>query len=295
MKEPRHISDGHVYASGQDLKLLQLFTYSALVSMLLILLLIGSGIYLVFSRHIVRSAEDDAVKIGQALVQEHLGAFIHGEGAAPLPLEIPERGLAEFDRKIRHSLVLYNIPKIKIYAPDQRILYSTDGSIIGQADLENSHLKEALGGQVSSRLEKGEELWDLNLEQRIAGDMVETYLPVLDALGRSIGVFEIYLDVSAYRAEMKRVVASAIVIVALTLGVVFGVLLLLMRRATRLVYSQSQQLKVLSGLLPICSACKKIRNGAGDWEILEKYITERSESAFTHSLCPDCLKQYWPD
>jgi len=51
--------------------------------------------------------------------------------------------------------------------------------------------------------------------------------------------------------------------------------------------------KRLSGLLPICSGCKKIRNERNEWQRLEFFIREHSEAQFTHSLCPDCLKKFY--
>ena len=52
--------------------------------------------------------------------------------------------------------------------------------------------------------------------------------------------------------------------------------------------------KKLSGLLPICSSCKKIRNDEGYWKQIEGYIAEHSEAVFTHGLCPDCVKKLYP-
>ena len=49
--------------------------------------------------------------------------------------------------------------------------------------------------------------------------------------------------------------------------------------------------KMLSGLLPICCACKKIRNNDGEWVRVETYIERYSEAEFTHGLCPDCEKK----
>jgi hypothetical protein len=51
-----------------------------------------------------------------------------------------------------------------------------------------------------------------------------------------------------------------------------------------------KEIKILKGFLPICAKCKKIRNDKGYWNQIEKYITERSEVEFTHSLCPDCAE-----
>ncbi len=51
----------------------------------------------------------------------------------------------------------------------------------------------------------------------------------------------------------------------------------------------------LSGLLPICSGCKKIRNDQGYWQQVEGYIMEHSSARFTHGLCPECLSRIYPD
>jgi hypothetical protein len=55
------------------------------------------------------------------------------------------------------------------------------------------------------------------------------------------------------------------------------------------------EIKTLEGLLPICSACHKIRTPDNNWHILEKYITDRTEAVFTHGLCPDCAKNLYPE
>ncbi len=49
------------------------------------------------------------------------------------------------------------------------------------------------------------------------------------------------------------------------------------------------QVKTLSGLIPICASCKKIRDDKGDWQRIEEYIEERTNAEFTHGLCPDCF------
>jgi DNA-binding response OmpR family regulator len=52
------------------------------------------------------------------------------------------------------------------------------------------------------------------------------------------------------------------------------------------------RVKTLSGLLPICAWCKKIRDDKGYWNHVEAYIKDRSEADFTHGICPDCAKQF---
>lgn len=53
--------------------------------------------------------------------------------------------------------------------------------------------------------------------------------------------------------------------------------------------------KLLSGLLPICASCKKIRDDDGYWNQIEIYIKERSEAEFSHGICPGCAKDLYPD
>ena len=55
------------------------------------------------------------------------------------------------------------------------------------------------------------------------------------------------------------------------------------------------KIKSLRGLLPICASCKKIRDDKGYWHQLELYVTENSEATFSHSLCPECAKNLYPD
>lgn len=55
------------------------------------------------------------------------------------------------------------------------------------------------------------------------------------------------------------------------------------------------KVKLLSGLLPICAWCKKIRNDEGYWEQMEIYISKNSEAGFSHSICPECMEKRYPE
>jgi CheY-like chemotaxis protein len=55
------------------------------------------------------------------------------------------------------------------------------------------------------------------------------------------------------------------------------------------------EVKKLSGLLPICANCKKIRDDQGYWHQVEHYIKERSDADFTHALCPSCMTELYPE
>ncbi len=55
-----------------------------------------------------------------------------------------------------------------------------------------------------------------------------------------------------------------------------------------------KDVQTLSGLIPICSSCKKIRDDKGYWNQVEAYIQKRFDAKFTHGLCPECIDIYYP-
>ena len=55
------------------------------------------------------------------------------------------------------------------------------------------------------------------------------------------------------------------------------------------------KIKTLRGMLPICAACKKVRDDKGYWSQIEVYVRDHSEAEFTHGLCPDCAKKYFDE
>ncbi len=56
-----------------------------------------------------------------------------------------------------------------------------------------------------------------------------------------------------------------------------------------------EKIKVLEGILPICSFCKKIRDDKGYWSQVESYITRHSKAMFSHSVCPECARDNYPE
>jgi PAS domain S-box-containing protein len=95
---------------------------------------------------------------------------------------------------------------------------------------------------------------------------------IFDAQGRPKGIIAIIRDITEHkRAEEER---------------------------EKLIHELKDALgkiQTLSGLLPICSWCKKIRDDEGYWNQIETYIGDHSEAEFTHSICPECMKKHYPD
>ncbi len=99
-----------------------------------------------------------------------------------------------------------------------------------------------------------------------------TISPVKDASGQILGASSIARDIT----ERKREEAER---------------LQLIHELTNAL----QRVKTLSGLLPICAACKKIRDDRGYWQSVEVYIRDHSDAEFSHSICPDCMAKNYPE
>jgi hypothetical protein len=56
----------------------------------------------------------------------------------------------------------------------------------------------------------------------------------------------------------------------------------------------NSQIRVLSGMLPICASCKNIRDDKGYWQNMEAYIKKHSEAEFSHGICPECTEKLYP-
>ena len=107
------------------------------------------------------------------------------------------------------------------------------------------------------------------------GVAVDVYLaisPIKDADGRLMGASSIAYDIT----ERKKIEDER----------------------TKMIQELNETLskvKTLSGLLPICASCKKIRDDHGYWQKLETFVHEHSNAEFSHSICPDCMERLYPD
>jgi len=96
--------------------------------------------------------------------------------------------------------------------------------------------------------------------------------PIKDANGRVVGASSIARDITSQKkAEEER--------------------LELIRELTEAL----KHVKTLSGLLPICASCKRIRDDQGYWQQVETYISRHSDASFSHSVCPDCGAKYYSE
>jgi K+-sensing histidine kinase KdpD len=102
-----------------------------------------------------------------------------------------------------------------------------------------------------------------------------------------------YFNIALWTIPWTYVEASINGVIRITVFSLFAVLIDRLASQNRRL---SVQVDMLSGLLPICANCKKIRNESNEWEEIETYITNKTDAEFTHGICPECKQQlYGPE
>ena len=99
-----------------------------------------------------------------------------------------------------------------------------------------------------------------------------TATPLLDSKNKTVGVIETFQDITK---QKKLEIQNEKLIAKLK--------------------ESLNKVKILSGFIPICSSCKKIRDDKGFWNQIECYLKDHSDAKFSHGICPDCAKKLYPD
>ncbi len=181
--------------------LFRLISLISVVSGVAVIVLAAFGIHSIFSRHVIGVAEKEAIMIGQLLTEQQREVLFVKAEEGSTRLEIASSYQDWFDQHVRKLLEPFDILKIKIFAPDTEVLYSTETALIGQRDPSNPRLQRALKGLPDSHLEQKDSLRDLKNESNFNVDVVETYTPI-QAEGKIVGAIEIYVDVTQFRSEI---------------------------------------------------------------------------------------------
>ena len=158
----------------------------------------------------------------------------------------------------------------------QKVFGYTASEAIGHAlwFLVPSQYRQGLSNSLSRALrdEEVERLQTVSIRKdaRIV-DVSVTFSDIKDPQGNLTGVSIIARDIT----ERKRIEAER-------------------EKLLKELQDAMAQVKTLSGLLPICASCKKIRDDTGYWHQVEIYIKRHSRAEFTHGFCPECLKRLYP-
>lgn len=97
------------------------------------------------------------------------------------------------------------------------------------------------------------------------------------------------VTVDAETIPHPAAVINALIRLVMLVGLAIAAETLQHRRAL------AARVRVLEGILPICSFCKKIRRADGDWEQIEAYVSRHSDAHFSHGLCEACLEDHYPE
>jgi diguanylate cyclase (GGDEF)-like protein len=194
--------------------------------------------------------------------------------------------MSQLDSNLRRFLHPFDIIKIKIYDTNRRIYYSTESALIGKTDDHNLRLNNALAGNVDAKMVTKEKARDLADEPLMDVDVVETYIPIRSEAvnssngyqpermqsGKVLGSFEIYVNVTKYRDQIRTGLAVMTTLILAVLAAVFGFSYLLLRREALQLTEVQTKLEVLA----ITDVLTGIANRG--------YVMARGEEEFSRAL-----------
>ncbi|HYH22178.1 MAG TPA: GGDEF domain-containing protein [Azospirillum sp.] len=231
--------------------IMHVFLGLAGLGVLVVTALIGLGIHHVYRGEMIRDAEVTATSVAEAILEQERDVLLKRAPGGAVSVALAIENAAAFDQRMRRLLHPFGIYKIKIYDMDARILYSTDATLIGRVDAGNAKLGEVLSaGRINSAVDKKGQIADLGGGVRFDADVVETYLPIQVA-GRTIGSFEVYLDISRTYDQIGRVFALSIMIVGLVLTAAFSALYWPMRSGAARLDAIMEELHLLAATDPL--------------------------------------------
>ncbi|WP_210395248.1 GGDEF domain-containing protein [Motiliproteus sediminis] len=227
-------------------RLISVLHRTALTAVCVVIIVAGLGIYATFSKFVVRAAETDAERVSQAFMALEQQHIVHPRHDGVEQLSVSSAEVDHLDTSLALLVRPFNIVKVKIFAADGLIVYSTEHALIGQRDGDNADLQRALRGYSVSALQNKDAVFDLNSEQRFDVDVVESYVPVRNARHEVLGAFEVYQDVTQYRAEVFKGVVTSLTVLVLILVAVFSSAYLVLRVALNRLSESQQELHRLA-------------------------------------------------
>ncbi|MCP4749448.1 MAG: PAS domain S-box protein [Proteobacteria bacterium] len=200
--------------------------------------------------------------------------------------DITERKEAEEKLKDKQQ----TLSAIMNASPDTIALHDTEGTFLDcnetlarrhnrpKAEIIGSNLFEMVSPEVAkARRRQFEKIVETGKPQRNEYELDGVWLdvsgfPIFNEEGKTTRIACIIRDVTEYKqaaAERERLIAE--------------------------LKSTLDEVKKLSGLLPICASCKKVRDDKGYWNRIESYIEKHSEAQFSHGVCPECAEKLYGD
>ena len=254
-----------------------------------------------YTKLIIDSAKSDAENIARYLASVYLSQN------DPLDEKtlLSTRLLAD----VHQLKVNFGLERFKVFSKVGKIIFSTDPKDMGNVN-RNKYFRDvvARGNTQTEYIQKDTK----SLEgQKMTADVVETYIPLMSD-GEFLGAFEIYYNITDRKKQMDRTVSrSSNLLFSLALVLAIVVVMLLLKEnnaiAERKRSEEDQkslivelqkalaEVKTLSGMLPICASCKKVRDDKGYWQQIESYVLDHSDAKLSHSICPACARKLYPE
>jgi len=255
-------------------RLLRLLVITAVVSMVVVVLLSTFSFYRIFSGFVTTAAKNDSIRLSTVMIDQQKPLMFDAATGHSSELAVHETDVIPLDRNLRKFLQPFGIIKIKIYDRHKRIIYCTDPKLIGRIDETNARLRNALSGNVDARLETKDKVQDLAEEQLLDVDVVETYVPITGEKGAVLGCFEVYVNVTHYRDQVRNGVVVMTLLLVLVLAGVFGFSYLLVRRGAGNLRQAQAQLETLAktdALTDLANRGHLMVRGQEEFERLKRY------------------------
>ena len=215
----------------------------------------------------------------------------------------------DFPTEVERFRKTFDLWKVKVYSPAGEKVYPSSPEDIGYLKKSEDFFHDIVTDGKARTLvwKKDRKYFDGENGEKI---LIETYVPIMSA-DNVVGIFEIYSDITNSIVNLdklrSRYHAQLVIITVFLLLTILLSFYRAHRRITERVRIQEEKeklireleealskVKKLSGFLPICASCKKIRDDKGYWNQIEEYIRIHSEAEFSHGICPECSKKLYP-
>ncbi|MDX2440787.1 MAG: hypothetical protein QNK40_09575 [Desulfobacterales bacterium] len=273
----------------------KIFLFAAIPSVVMsviLLLLYPLFLYPEFTKEIVKEAQKDSQRVAAYFIKEYYPAISLIVKSVPSDLEAA----------IQQDIDIFNLWKVRFFNPSGVILYSSEKAEIGNINKKPYFVELVAKGQIFANMVKKEGETEDGVPTPY--DVVETYIPIMSE-NTFNGAIEVYVNVTEQMQRLKAlfwrsyIIFSIVICILLTLIVVFSFRMDKAAKERENIILELQdalaEVITLRGVIPICSSCKKVRDDKGYWNQIESYIRDRSEADFSHSICPECAKELYPD
>jgi two-component system, NarL family, sensor kinase len=238
-------------------KLMRFYAITSLAGFVLTAALLMVSVRQLVKEDIVQLAQSSALTLASSLlnpVRSDVVEFIDGVQAAaphqPVAQQLPERLAAAIVEMMRDG----NVVRIKIYNRRGVVVFSTKSSQIGDTQDANAGFASAIDGGVLSTVVYRDTFNHFDQETEY-DNLLQTYIPARGDPTKPIsGVFEIYTDITPLVQINEHTVFWLLALVGLLLAFLYGVLILVMRHATKIIDTQQNTIRDRTATLEMLSA-----------------------------------------